>query len=269
MPMSAISPGPSAPVRQRRCAASRYAGSVAPGLAFQPTTSGSRAGTAEQIALRQPATARPSARAAWRRWRRIMREQGRLLVEAIELPEAQPHHQQRRRARRSSVGTMGTRRVMFIHDPALARGIAIFEREQHALAETQRAEDQAQRDRRPQQDMQPEGRREDQLDRDRQPGDDRADDQREERRRPVADIERRIIEPAGGAAIGELGPAGKQACGRRTAGSRPSIRPGSAEPYGAWMCPTSIRQTPRPGLNHDGPNPPGSTPGPLVDDQPA
>ena len=92
------------------------------------------------------------------------------------------------------VGISGRRRIM-VRSVLRARG-AIFLGQQQRLAEAQPSQRQATPTGTHNQ-MHPIGRLMPQLDDDRADGHDRPDDQDEERRRPVADVERGKIEPAG------------------------------------------------------------------------
>jgi hypothetical protein len=85
-----------------------------------------------------------------------------------------------------------------------------FERQQHALGDPQQPDHHDRRQREPQQDVDPERRLDRQLEPDGKAGDDGADDEDQERRRPVADVEAGEVEPAGAARRSEGGEAGEQ-----------------------------------------------------------
>ena len=87
--------------------------------------------------------------------------------------------------------------------------MAIFLAEQQRLAEPQAVDGQAQPERDPDQ-VHPERRLEHQLDEDRAKDQERADDQDQERRRAVADIEGGKIEAAAAALAGKADPAVEQ-----------------------------------------------------------
>ena len=93
----------------------------------------------------------------------------------------------------------------------------IFEREQQALAETEQADGEDRGQWHPEQDVDPPGRRGLELEDDGEGDDDAADDEDQEGRRPVADVEGGEIEPAGPAF-------GREACQAREQGAVAAAR---------------------------------------------
>ena len=91
--------------------------------------------------------------------------------------------------------------------------MAIFQRQKERLAEAKEADDENQRERKPEQDMDPERRFGGKLQPDGQAGDQPADDEDQEGGRAVADIETGEIQPAGAAFWREAGDAAEQSPG--------------------------------------------------------
>ena len=148
----------------------------------------------------------------------IARQQRLLLVQPVELPEAQPRSSRHGRTARAASAARHAPRII-ARRPARPRCAGI-RRQAAPPCRAQPPDHRRGGQRHPQQHVDPERRMHGQLEPQRQTDHQRADDQRQERRRPVADVERRKVEPAAAAARSRIAPAqpGEQRA-RRSAGT--------------------------------------------------